>query len=847
MTSEVVILVRMNRASLSNGIIKAFILLSFLLTCRNASGQTVVDGTVTDAMTLEPVAFSNVIFKGTNTGTQTGFDGKFLLKGTTPSDSIIVSFIGYQTKTIHVIPGSSQTLDIRLQPATYSISEVRVRPGENPAHRILKKVWEHRQSNGAEKNSSYNYDTYSRLSVYIRKFRNEKDSKGLFNREFSKYGILTGEEGIPAIPAFINETFSSTHFINSPERIFTEIKANNTKGLSFDKTEMISQLALKQENIDLTQNNVLIADKSFISPLSRSGFLYYRYYLVDSVMIDKYYCYEINAVPRRDEDPVFKGTIWINDSTFALKRISVEVTDKAEINFIERIKIQQEYEPFGNGSWFPVRTRFMADAVNIFFSDFSGKSNFTFNEKTDKGFFSSELKINPDQIVYEPEFWLKNRENTFDRTDSLAMDRIDSLKKERKVRITAKVVEASVRNFYDLGRFEAGPLMYLYNYNPVEGSRMRVGGRTNAGFSKKLYLEGYLAFGTHDNRVKGSVRSELFLSRERWAKLGFLFRDDIEKTGSADEFFSGDSFMSFASSFGGWDKLNRSVLTRVWLESDITKGLNGKIFLTRKTFDPLSPDYVFGWYTDSERSALSESFITGEAGISLRYQPHAVYVVDGLRRFPVNFNKFPVFTMTFTIGIRNMFGGDFNYSRFNAGISNNFSVGGLGRISFDLSYSKVFGQLPYPLLVNAPGNESVFYSGRLYNLMNYGEFVANEALQVFTEYHMDGLIMNKIPLIRRLNLRTVVSAKLFLGSFNSQVNGIYDETTNPGGLLPASINGVPLTSFNAASYDRPYAELSYGIENIFKFLRVDLVHRLTSLTFPDQRKYGLKFSGVFRF
>jgi hypothetical protein len=835
------------RSKAESGALMASLLLCLLLSIGSLTGQTIVTGRVTDALTFEPVVFANVIFKGTTIGVKTSFNGKFMLKGFTRSDSIVISFIGYYSKTIFITPGSSQDIDILLHPATYSINEVLVRPGENPAHKILRRSWEKRDQNSIQKNDSYRYDNYSRLTVYFRKFRTGEGKKGFYDKEFKKYGITTGEEEVPALPAFINETFSTTYFRRSPERTYSEIKAIKTSGLSFDKTELISQLILKQGDINMTGNNILIADKNFISPLSRSGLLYYNYYLIDSLLISKYYCYEINIVPKREEDPVFRGTIWINDTTFALKRISVEVSDKAEINFIQRIKIQQDYEPSVTGSWFPVRTRFMADAVNIFFSNYSGKSNFKFDNVTDPGFLSSELKISDNDLSSTPGFWTKNRTSTLDHTDSLAISSIDSLRRNRKVRISAKLVEASVRNYYDLGWFEAGPLIYSYNYNPVEGSRFRIGGRTNTDFSKNLSVDGYLAFGTFDNRFKASLRSELFLSKKRWTKLGVQFKNDLERTGSFDEFFSGDSFMSFAASFGGWNKLNRSILMRTWIESDIAKGLNGKLFLSRKTFDPVSPDYIFAWYMDSENNVICEDYVSGELGFSLRYQPKAVYIVDGLRRFPVNFNKYPAFNITYSRGIRNLFGGDFDYDRINAGVSDNFSIGGLGRIDFDLSYSKVFGSLPYPLLINPSGNESVFYSGRLFNLMNYGEYVADEAFQLFTEYHMDGLIMNKIPLIMRLKLRTVFSARFFMGSFDNNINGFYDATNNPKGLLPVSINGSLLTSFNPASYDKPYSELSYGIENIFKFLRIDLIQRLTLLNNPEARRFGIKFSGVFRF
>jgi hypothetical protein len=131
--------------------------------------------------------------------------------------------------------------------------------------------------------------------------------------------------------------------------------------------------------------------------------------------------------------------------------------------------------------------------------------------------------------------------------------------------------------------------------------------------------------------------------------------------------------------------------------------------------------------------------------------------------------------------------------------------------------------------------------------MNYGEFVLDEALELIMSYHMNGIILNKIPLIKKFRWRTVATAHLAFGSFNDKMNGFYDPGTNPLGILPDSVNGNRLTRFNTLSFDRPYVELSYGIENIFRFLRIDLIQRLTWLENPDAHRFAVKISGVFRF
>jgi len=556
--------------------------------------QTVINGKVTDAQTFESVVFANIIFKGTTIGVITDFDGNYSLAGNMESDSIEVSFIGYDSKTIEIKPDTIQIIDVQLHPAIYALDEVKVTPGENRAHILLRKVWKNSENNSIEKLSAYQYENYSRSTVFLRKFSNKPDSeKALkpFSKEFDTYAVKTGEENIPALPSYITESLSDNYFLKSPKREYIYIKATNSDGIAFENTDMLAQLVSKQENLYFPDNKVLILDKSFISPISRFGLMYYKYYLTDSLILDnKYFCYEINVVPKREEDPVFHGTIWIHDTTYALKRISVEVTKKAELNFVQRIKIQQDYEPFGSGAWFPVETRFMADAANIFAKNYSRKSHIVVDQPFDPGFYGSEMKVSFRARDHDEDYWKINRLNSLDRIDSLAWTGIDSLKKNKRVRISAKLVEASIKGYYNFGWFELGPYLLTYNHNSVEGNRFRIGGRTNVDFSKKWIFESYLAYGTLDKRFKGSLQTEYFLSKERWSKIGIQFRDDIENVGSLDEFYSQSTFLTFATTLGGSDKMDRSQVVRTWFESDLFKGMTGKIVFTHKTFEPVSPD-----------------------------------------------------------------------------------------------------------------------------------------------------------------------------------------------------------------------------------------------------------------
>ena len=814
------------------------------------AAQTVVKGRVTDSETFEPVVFANVIFKGTSIGAKTDFDGRFNISTSSSGDSIVVSFIGYDNKTIGIKPGIQQELDIQLHPALYSLNEVLVRPGENPAHVLLRKVWKNSEVNNTEKLASYNYTNYSRSTVYIRKFGDKSDDERrlrIFASEYDKYSISTGEEGIPALPSFMTETVSDHYFLKNPERKYNYIRATTSDGIAFENSDLVAQLVNRQEDFYFPKNTVKIIDKSFISPLSRFGIAWYNYTIADTVLIDnKYYCFEIRFTPRRQEDPVFHGSFWINDTTYALKRISVEVSGKAELNFIQRIKIQQDYLPESGGAWFAVRTRFMADAINIFITNYSEKTDIRSDRPPDPVFFGSELKIDPGARNDDPGYWMNMRSGSLDHIDSLASRNIKALKQQPKIRVSAKLVESSVKGYYNFGSFEAGPWIMLYRNNPVEGHRFRAGGRTNSKFSSNVFVEGYLAYGTADKKLKGSLQGELILSKERWTRAGLQYRDDVENTGAADGFFSGNSFLTVASSFGGSEVLNRSVVMRGWLETDIFKGLTGKLVFTRRLFEPAGDSIQASWFTDPSKTTISDSFTTSEVGLLLRYQPKAVYVTDGIRRFPVNFNNSPEFTLQYFRGYEGIFGGDYDYEKFSASLSQAFNAGGMGRMEYELKFTKVYGQLPYPLLVTLAGNSSVFWSSRTYNLMRPGEFVADEALELYGSYHMNGLLLNRIPLIKKLQWRSVISAHAAFGALSDK-NNFYDPINNHDGILSREGGAVTASQFKTLSYDKPYVEISYGIENIFRILRVDLVQRLTWLDQTTVKPLGVRISGVFRF
>lgn len=812
-----------------------------------------IKGRITDATTLEPVSYANVYFEGTAKGTISDFDGYYEIITERIKDSLSVCFIGYLSVRKPVVWDIDQTINFQLQPSPICLSEVIVVPGENPAVKILKKVWANKNLCNIDRLEAYEFESYTKTQVYLRKLFNIKSgkdtsAKGLFN----SFSMIAEDGTMPALPVYMSESFSDIYYVKFPEREKVVVKATSTNSLAEMETAILTQLIQKSTKYNFNNNFVKILDKNFISPVSTVGLLYYKYYLLDSLYLEGRYCYEIMVIPRRKEDLVFSGTMWINDSTFALKRISVETDKSANLNFVDRIKIQQDYESEKSGAWFPERTRILADAINIFISAYVVNTNFDSRKTHPLSFYDTELIMNEDAEDINEKEWENIRPRELDVTDLETGTNIDSIKNIASVKILAALVNMSVKGFVNLGKIEIGPYLLVYKYNDIEGNRFRMGFRTNSAFSKTLITKGYVAYGTKDNKLKYNLQQEIFLSRKNWTKTGLQYSEDVEKLGAIDEFYSNSAFHAFASSFGGADKMNFVKVARVWLESDLFRGFTQKIVFKNKTYNPLSPDYFFEYYWDENKTQTRSNINVSEITFTTHYQPKATFIIDKNERFPVALKKAPAFTLNYTIGIKDFLNSDFQYHKASLGVKQSMHLGGLGVFSYETNLSKCFSPLPYPLLTLFTANESFFRSDRTFNLMKYGEFIADESIELFCTYRQDGFIMDKLPLIKKLQLRSVATAAIAYGSFDEKRNGVYNQITNPDGILPEfDSKGNKLTGFKMLNQDKPYVELSYGIENILKVFRIDAIHRLSYLNEDANgekpTKFGIKISAVFRF
>jgi hypothetical protein len=829
-----------------------WIVVWLLSTSVSHAQTTIVRGSVVDATTMEPVAFANVYFKSSIIGTTTSFEGKYVLETNEPKDSLTVSIIGYASVTKPIVKGREQALNFSLYPSTIGLNEVVVYPGENPAITLLKKVWEHRNHNNVDRLDAYSLETYTRTQMYLRPIIKRRSNKPN-SREtvFDTYSMVAEEGAVPALPVYVNESSTEIHYLKTPKRERVVITATKTNSLADVESDIVTQLIQKSNRFNFYNNHVRILDKDFVSPLSTMGRFFYKYHLIDSLFIGDKYCYEVRVMPLRERDLAFNGTIWINDSTYALKRISVEVGDKANLNFVDRITIQQELIPTTTGAWIPYKTRVLSDAVNIFINAYTINQNFSTN-RYPLSFYNTELQIADSAHKVSDETWKEIRGSSLDSMAIESIAKIDTLRNIPLVKVTTALVNMSIKGYLNLGKVEMGPYMLLYKNNEVEGHRFRMGFRTNSNFSEKWIAKGFLAYSTNIQEFFYNAQLERFLSRKSWTKVGVQYSEDVENLGALDEFYSNSAFNSFAASFGGGDKLNDIKIGRLWFETDLFRGFSQKIVLKNKTYKPLSPDYHFGYFSDESRTQIDSDITVSELNFTSIYQPKATFIVDKNERFPVSIIKAPTLTLNYSIGLKDFLGGDFSYHKASLGIVQTIPLASIGSFAYDLTLSKTYTSLPYPLLNMFNGNESIFRLSRTFNLMKYGEFIADESAELFCSFRQDGFILDKIPLIKKLKWRSVVTASVAYGGFDNSRNGIYHPEDNPDGILSATLpDGNALTTFKTLNSNTPYMEASYGIENIFQLFRIDAIHRLSYLKADANGNkptpFAIKVSAVFRF
>ncbi len=789
--------------------------------------KTIVYGSVVDVKSKDPLPFVNIIFKNTKTGTTTDIDGNYRIETYYASDSLMASFIGYETSTIKAKKDVSQEINFELSTGGgVSIGEVTVRYKGNPAETILDRVVDNKGINNREKYDAYQYEVYNKVEFDLNNITDDFKNRRVFDKVsfiFDYVDSTSAEKDY--LPMFMTESMSDYYYRRNPKAEKEYIKATKVSGVS---NESVSQfLGDMYQNVNVYENFVSVFGKSFVSPIADFGTRYYKYYLLDSMVIDGSFCYEIEFVPKQVQEPVFSGKMWINDTTYAIKRIEAGINEKANINFINGFNVEQRYRKVDGEFWMLHKDKLVVDftltdnSMGLYGKKTTTYTDFKINVIPPDEIFDGVEKVvvKTDANDKTDDYWNENRHDTLNQNELNIYKMVDSVKNVPAFRTFLDVVQLVFTGYKEVGLFEFGPYFKVYSFNKVEGHRFRVGARTSNNFSTRIMLEGYLAYGTKDTKVKYGGEVLYFLSKEPRHSISAKYFKDIEQLGLSQNAFTEDNILSSVLRRNPNNKLTGVEQLQIATERFWFNGFSTKLLLINRVMKPLgSIDYL----RETDGLVGHVNYLrTSEVGLNVRFAYQEAFVTGEFDRVSLG-TTFPILEVRYGLGIKGVFGGQYDYSKLALSVSDNIRLGTFGRTEINVQGGKYWGTLPFPLLEIHNGNESYFYDQAAFNLMNFFEFISDQYASVMWTHHFDGFFLNKIPLMRRLKWREVFTTRSVVGSLQDK---------NKKELILPN---------NMYELTKPYAEVAVGIENIFKVIRVDALWRLTYLDHPNIAKFGIR-------
>ena len=805
-----------------------FLFLIFL--SETSSGQyTKIIGKVIDATTQEPIPFVNVYLKGSSVGSTTGFDGKYSIKTLSKADTLIASYVGYKEfrEKIHV--GAFQEIDIKLETTDVTLQAVVIRPSENPAHILLRKVIAHKNNNNMDAINYYQTEVYNKIQFDANNLSEKfKERKAMKPFDFIFDHIDTSAlNGKTYLPLFLTESISDYYYRKSPEFKKEVIKASRASGIN---NENISRfLGNMYQEVNIYDNFISLFNKNFEGPIANNGKLYYKYYLVDSATMEGHWCYKIMFKPKRKKELTFTGEIWIADTSFAVKEVNMKIEENLNINYINAMSIHQKFSFFEDKYWLLANEKFLVDfnvvdnnkkLTGFYAHKTTSYKDYVIGQVADKSIYKSATYVDVDKgaFYHDEHYWDSIRHQKLNKEEISIYKMVDTITNLPIFKTYYDIIAMITSGYYNTKLVDFGPYFQSFSFNAVEGARFRIGGRTSNKWNDKLRLFGHIAYGTKDQRFKYGAGFLYLFHRDPRRGIGFEYRRDMEQLGESVNALKQDNIVASIFRRQPFTKLTMVEEYKAHYEYEWFHGLSNKITFRRRTIFPLQ-DENFVIY-DHNSTKIFNQITTSEFEFNMRFAYKETYLIDKFNRTNLG-TKYPVINLYYSYGIPDFLNGDFEYHKVLFTINHWFNIRSLGWSRYVISVGKTWGNLPYPLLEIHPGNETYSFDKYAFNKMNYYEFISDEYVSFYYSHHFDGFFLNHIPLMRELEWREVVYFKGLFGHMSISNHEFSQFPQNSGWLT------------------EPYYEAGVAVENIFKVLRVDAGWRLSYLDHPNISRFGL--------
>ena len=811
----------------------SFLILIFFTSVSFAQ-QISFSGTVIDAGTKEPVSFASVYFARSTVGKTTDSAGQFtFVLNNFKDDTLKVSFIGFETYKIPITRlQNNQNLRIELERGSAK-GEVVIKAKWNRGLYLWKKIMSRKKQYNRYDLANFSYEAYNKLEIDIKNFNADKAKKNFLLKNFSFIfdNMDSTSEAAPFLPAYLIESLSDYAYQRNPKKFYENIKASQTKG--FNNESFSKLLGVMNQNVSIYSNFVNVMDKDFISPFNDNADAYYIFTVPDTQIVNGGKQYHFVFRPKRPGQNTFEGDAWVTEKTYQIRKISMYLGKDANINFIDRISVFQEYLPINDSVIFLNRDKFFADFRVL------GKNSLTLIGRKTTSY--KDIKINSDSLtstfkdqhieeVVKTEksviknsdsAWTSLRHDTLSKNEKAIYTTIDKLMvmpKFKKLQTNLKFLFGGYRN---IGKFEIGPWFNWISADTIEGTRFRFDLGTNKKLFKDVYLHGYLAYGLRDKRLKGQAEALWIVKRApKRISLHLSYQNDVDNGISQVGEVSQDNFFSIAlRKPKNYRKFINVKDLRFDAFSELGKGFSTELFVSHRQYTPLLNLPPLSSFSVKSGTPLTNF----EVALKLRFAYLEKFIETDYNRYSLG-TKYPIVEAMFSKGIAGVFNSAYNYTKYSLLIKDMMKISPYGTLYYRVYGGKINGAMPFTNLENHPGNDLFYYNPFAFNLMNRFEYLSDKYAGINMEHNIGSGLFRFIPFTRKLKWRQFYTAKTLWGSLSDENISI----NNKAGTFK-TLNG------------KTYIEVGTGIDNIFKVFRLDFVWRLSPSTnyAGKQNKFGV--------
>ena len=864
------------------------LILSFLcLIAVNRSIAQVVQGRVVDATSGEGLPTVYVYYADKRSdAVETDLQGRYRIpfrRGT-----LMFSLVGYESRAVEV--RKVQRLDVRLREKHSSLREVKVEAKrkrysrkDNPAVEMMRRVIKTKEETDVRQRDFLRYHKYEKMTFSL----DEVTDKILQDEHFRRVPYLKNhvdtcaQTGQLILPLTVDEKVSQIIYRKDPLQQKTIVEGQRSDGISQlinTGNILTGMLADCFTDVDLYEDQIRLFQYPFISPISSSSAIsFYRYFISDTLMVERDKCYHVEFTPNNPQDFGFSGSLYIlADSTWRLRRAEIGIPSRSDVNWVREMRVEQDFLSLPTGEQVVACSRMLVRlAITSWIQKLQVErvvhsSGWSFAPVESREFaFGGEERILPSAQLRDEAFWQETRPEALTRPEADMGQMIGQLYATRGFKPLLWVAKAFIENYVETSvrpdrpsKVDIGPVNSMIGSNFVEGFRLRACAQTTAHLHKHWFLKGALKYGFSDQRWKGlgevtySFTPKAYLPHEYPVRnLSFSYERDVASP--SDKFLDTDKdnvfvalkwapvkHMQYFERYNlraDWEWENgvrlQARLRREWNEGA------GHLF-----YQPLKDWQVnsLGQPMPSQSDNLNLRRITfTELTAGVRYQPGATYVNSKQHRLATNHDS-PVLELTHTVGIQGFLGGQYNYNFSEASLYKRFWLRSWGKIDATMKGGIQWNRVPYPFLIMPAANMSYIMSEGTFSLIRNMEFPTDRYASLMLSWDLNGKVFNRIPLLQRLKWREYLGVNTLWGMLTDKNNPMLERNASDGRLFffPGSfVDGTYEYASRVISPRKPYVEVVVGIHNIFKVLHVEYVQRLNYIC-PDTHRWGIR--GVFR-